>query len=243
MIERTLNYQDVALDVTEVYAALGYQDGAIPDAPTLREVTSILSEVAEHLEARLALVTASADTLQGFSTGRIIQAQLRGVQAVCYFVATAGAWFEAFQQRLMQEGDMVRVYIANEIGSLLAEKTADRMELVLEEQLTPKGLGHTNRFSPGYCGWPVSEQRLLFSKFADNATATQPTAQGCGELPQPCGIRLTDSCLMVPIKSVSGVIGIGRDIKKHDYRCSICDLKSCYKRRINGQKAQAHRPD
>ena len=235
MIERTLSYKDLTLDIDEVYEALGYHDGAMPDDATRREVNSILEEIEAHLQARLALVTASSDTLAHFSPGRIILAQLKGAQAVCYFVATAGTWFEDFQQRLMREGDMVRVYIANEIGSLLAEKAADRMELTLEEQLTPKGLGHTNRFSPGYCGWPVNEQRLLFDQFADNATDN--------ELPQPCGIRLTDSCLMVPIKSVSGVIGIGKDMKKHDYRCNVCELKSCYKRRINGRKAQGHRPD
>ena len=75
---------------------------------------------------------------------------------------------------------------------------------------------YTNRFSPGYCGWHVREQPDLFSLF--------PT-------PHPCGIHLTDSCLMVPIKSVSGVIGIGPNVKKLEYSCGLCDYKNCYKRR------------
>ncbi|MCF0209200.1 MAG: methionine synthase, partial [Bacteroidaceae bacterium] len=79
-----------------------------------------------------------------------------------------------------------------------------------------KQLHHTNRFSPGYCGWHVREQKLLFSTFP---------------LAEPCGVKLTDSCLMLPIKSVSGVIGIGENVRKLEYTCGLCDYANCYKRR------------
>ena len=69
--------------------------------------------------------------------------------------------------------------------------------------------------SPGYCGWHVSEQQLLF-----------PLFEG-----QTCGVRLTDSSLMVPIKSVSGIIGLGKEVRRLDYTCGLCDFKQCYKRR------------
>jgi hypothetical protein len=46
-----------------------------------------------------------------------------------------------------------------------------------------------------------------------------------------CGVRLTDSSLMVPIKSVSGIIGIGEKVRKLDYTCGLCDFKQCYKRK------------
>ena len=45
------------------------------------------------------------------------------------------------------------------------------------------GIPHTNRFSPGYCGWHVNEQKLLFSLLPDNV----------------CGITLNSSALMYPI--------------------------------------------
>ena len=45
-----------------------------------------------------------------------------------------------------------------------------------------------------------------------------------------CGVRLTDSSLMVPIKSVSGIIGIGEKVRKLDYTCGLCDSKKCFKR-------------
>lgn len=223
MIERTLRYNELRLDESEIYEALGYEQEMLPDERIRQEVSLLLQEIEPNLEARLGIITTGIDTLQQFNPGKIILSQLKGSQALCYFVATAGQWYEDFQQWLMQQGDMLRVYIANEIGTLLAEKTADCMEETLEEQITPKSLHHTNRFSPGYCGWDVKEQKMLFSLFAANGNNTMDIT--------PCGIHLTDSCLMIPIKSVSGVIGIGRDVKKHDYKCERCGLESCYKRR------------
>jgi anti-sigma F factor antagonist len=115
--------------------------------------------------------------------------------------------------------EMVKVYIADAIGSIIAEKTADCMEIALDEYIRDRGWRHTNRFSPGYCGWHVSEQKKLFPLF--------PSAE-------PCGIRLTDSSLMLPIKSVSGVIGLGEDVRKLEYTCGLCTYDRCYRRKQRG---------
>ncbi len=114
---------------------------------------------------------------------------------------------------------MVKIYIADAIGSIIAEKTADCMEIALDEYIRNRGWKHTNRFSPGYCGWHVSEQKKLFPLF--------PSAE-------PCGIRLTDSSLMLPIKSVSGVIGLGEDVRKLEYTCGLCTYDKCYRRKQRG---------
>ena len=112
-------------------------------------------------------------------------------------------------------GDMVRVFIADALGSVIAEKCADRMEQHLQTEIDKLQWHHTNRFSPGYCGWHVSQQQLLFPLFNGHT----------------CGVRLTDSSLMVPIKSVSGIIGLGSTVRHLDYTCGLCDFKQCYKRK------------
>lgn len=50
---------------------------------------------------------------------------------------------------------------------------------------------------------------------------------------RPCGIELTESSLMYPIKSVSGIIGIGSRVERKPYGCTICRNTACYKRRIS----------
>jgi hypothetical protein len=74
----------------------------------------------------------------------------------------------------------------------------------------------TNSYSPGYCGWHVREQKQLFSLLPDN----------------PCGIKLNNSRLMHPVKSVSGIIGLGIGIEQTPYACEICGLKGCFKKTI-----------
>lgn len=204
---------------------MGYGD-ALPDADVQAETERMISRVKEILRPQFSFFITKATLDEennllttGYATmdiGRIISRQLRGSSAFAFFVATAGMEFENLQEQLKAEGDMVNIFIADAMGSVIAEKTADCMELALQQTLASSGLKHTNRFSPGYCGWHVSQQHLLFSHF--------PT-------PQPCGITLSESSLMTPIKSVSGIIGIGATVRHLDYTCGLCDYKDCYKRR------------
>lgn len=219
MIERTLTYDELGLSTDEILTSIP------SDAAMRQEVLSLIDEIQGFLHAKFAFVTTDIQPLLRFHPGKIITNQLKGSEALSWFVATAGQEFEAFQHRLTKEGDMVRVYLANEIGSIIAEKTADRMEDLLQEQLTPKGLYRTNRYSPGYCGWKVSEQPFLFELFRPKFSA-----QNCNVPPTPCDIHLTDSCLMIPIKSVSGVIGIGHNVRRRDYTCNLCGLNESCKR-------------
>ena len=198
----------------------------MPDADVQAETERMISRVKEILRPQFSFFITKATLDEdnnllttGYATmdiGRIISRQLRGSSAFAFFVATAGMEFEHLQEQLKAEGDMVSIFIADAMGSVIAEKAADCMELALQQTLASSGLKHTNRFSPGYCGWHVSQQHLLFSHF--------PT-------PQPCGITLSESSLMTPIKSVSGIIGIGATVRHLDYTCGLCDYKDCYKRR------------
>ncbi|MCD8291796.1 MAG: methionine synthase [Prevotella sp.] len=147
-----------------------------------------------------------------FDIGKIIARQLRDSSAFAFFIATAGMEFQHFLEELKQENDMVKLFIADAIGSVIAEKTADCMEEELQKHIDIYSWKHTNRFSPGYCGWHVSQQQLLFPLFGSEA---------------PCGVTLTESSLMYPIKSVSGVIGIGATVCKFPYSCGLCDMKTC----------------
>ncbi len=227
MIERTLTYDELGLSIDEILTSIP------SDAAMRQEVLSLIDEIQGFLHAKFAFVTTDIQPVLRFHPGKIITNQLKGSEALCWFVATAGQEFEAFQHRLTQEDDMVRVYLANEIGSIIAEKTADRMEDLLQEQLTPKGLYRTNRYSPGYCGWKVSEQPILFELFRPKVSA-----QNSNVPPTPCDIHLTDSCLMIPIKSVSGVIGIGHNVRRRDYTCNLCGLSASCKRGKKGLISQ-----
>lgn len=212
MTEKTLSFEELGITAADVYEQMGYHD-AQPDKATQQETATILKEVSQWLRPRFSYFVVNKQP--DFEMGNIILRQLRGSEAFALFICTSGLEFETYQQRLKEQGDMVRVFIADALGSVIAEKCADQMEKALQESIDKLGWKHTNRFSPGYCGWHVSQQQLLF-----------PLFQG-----HTCGVKLKDSSLMIPIKSVSGIIGLGEKVRKLEYTCGLCDFKQCYKRK------------
>ncbi|GAH91002.1 unnamed protein product, partial [marine sediment metagenome] len=52
----------------------------------------------------------------------------------------------------------------------------------------------SRRLSPGYCDWKIDQQKMVFRAMKDDSA----------------GVRLTEECLMLPQKSISGIIGIGQ---------------------------------
>ncbi|MBQ9678455.1 MAG: methionine synthase [Prevotella sp.] len=213
MTEKTLDYDALGITPANLYEQMGYYD-VEPDEATRREALAIMDEVRPWLRPQFCYQVVK--DLPAFDTGKIIPRQLRGAEAYALFICTSGTAYEAYQQRLKDGGDMVRVFIADALGSVIAEHCADQMEVSLQESIDKLGWHHTNRFSPGYCGWHVSQQQLLFPLFEGHT----------------CGVRLTDSSLMVPIKSVSGIIGLGKDVRHLDYTCGLCDFKQCFRRKL-----------
>lgn len=225
MLEQELSYKDLNIPSSEIYEAMGYKD-SMPDATVAEETASLLKRIIPSLRPRFLFFITDGTidmeketlTVQDtvFHIGKTIARQLRGSETFAFFAATAGSEFETFQHTLQKEDDMLKIYIADSLGSIIAEKTADCMESALAASIEEKGWKHTNRYSPGYCGWEVAEQQKLFSLF--------PVAS-------PCGIRLTESSLMIPIKSVSGVIGIGPTVRKLEYTCGLCTYENCFRKR------------
>ncbi|MEE9443170.1 MAG: vitamin B12 dependent-methionine synthase activation domain-containing protein [candidate division Zixibacteria bacterium] len=89
-------------------------------------------------------------------------------------------------------------------------------------------IGNTNAkqrrtlcYSPGYCGWHVSAQRALFAFLK----------------PEEIGITLRESCLMEPLKSISGVLIYGSDkihLFENQYSfCAQCPSQPCLERMSN----------
>lgn len=245
MIHKTLTYNDLGITLPEIYEQMGYGSSAEEDIinnvseDVKTEVCTIIKEIETFLKPEFCffitkgLLSTEGKTSQEegdsanhsltingrtLNIGNIIYRQLSGSSLFAFFVCTAGQSFQDFQERLKSEGDMMKEFTANAIGSVIAEKTADFMERELETFLS--NLHHTNRFSPGYCGWHVREQQLLFSIFPET---------------NPCGVQLTSSSLMLPIKSVSGVIGIGENVRKLEYTCGLCNFAKCYKRKKKKQ--------
>ena len=146
--------------------------------------------------------------------GKIITSAMREAETIAVFVTTVGQKFDQWSKTFREEDNMLYAFIADSLGSVLAEATVDLLVKQLEYDMNRNNLKITNNYSPGYCDWMLVEQKKLFGFLPDKF----------------CGIQLTDSCLMLPVKSVSGIIGIGVNVKKRPYGCEICGMTNCVRK-------------
>ena len=224
---RQLAFNELSIPRSGIYDNMGFGD-AQADNETARLTETMLGEASlfvcasyeyiilgGHHDSQKIWLESAGGTIE-FDAGRIICSQLKNAERYVVFVATVGTGYNEWIAGVEKRDDVLQGFVADCIGSQIVESTADFMELQLQAELDLIGMKRTNRFSPGYCGWHVNSQPDLFSLFPED---------------KPCGISLTDSCLMLPIKSVSGIIGIGTDARYQPYSCNICSMKMCYKRK------------
>jgi len=220
--ELPVTVRNLTLSPAELRAALGY--GTAEPGPDVREIVNRLTaralavcrprlglRIVEGCVGRRHLTLSGVD----FEPGAIIAAQLRKGIRFAVLIASVGAEMDGWLHEQSAGGDVVAAYVADALGSVLAEAIVAFGLEWLERHVASEGLRITNSYSPGYCGWDVSEQHALFSLLPDDF----------------CGVRLCESGLMLPIKSVSAVVGIGPDAERRDYGCALCRKADCYKRR------------
>jgi len=138
--------------------------------------------------------------------------------AIC-FIATIGSDVEGEITRLSEENHLSYAYVLDTMGSTVIESMVDKFHKSMEKRYGAKGGKVTLRFSPGYCDWHVTEQEKLFRALDSNHL----------------DVKLTDSCLMQPRKSISGIFGVlpsSINPPASPYNpCSKCKKKNCPSRR------------
>jgi hypothetical protein len=227
MIYKTFqfDFDDLKLTVSQIEKVLGYSDERsevhFSDliGKALKEASEVCTIKAEYRVFNDIILndfdkTVSVNEIT-FDIKKIVFGQLKKSESAAIFLCTAGEEIGKMSRRAMKSGDLLEGYIYDVVGSEIAEAAADIMQTRLEKSMASAGLKITNRFSPGYCGWNVSEQHKLFQLLPGTY----------------CGIRLTDSALMDPEKSISGIIGIGEKVRHLPYTCTLCDMKDCMYRR------------
>jgi len=232
IFEASSNFINLNVSKAEVISSLGYTDGILP-AYFEKMIETILDQLSNYCTVqagyRILDVQKSGDRNDGLMIGgsffalkKNVTDYLRKSEKAVLFVCTIGSGMERWAKKLSNEGDIALSYLVDAVASITVEQAADALHDSIGKHMLALGLKITNRYSPGYCDWLVAEQHLLFSF-----------------LPiQFCGITLTESALMVPIKSVSGIIGAGTAVKRVDYMCDTCNVKDCTYRAYRQAKAK-----
>ncbi len=146
--------------------------------------------------------------------GKTVVSKFSKANQVALFLCTAGAGISEYSRRQSAEGDELLAYVLDVIGTVVVEKASNCLQDIILNEVSVSGFGITDCFSPGYCNWSVAEQQKLFSLLPMGS----------------CNITLSETSLMHPVKSISGITGIGIGCKRTGYQCDWCSDKNC----ING---------
>lgn len=214
-----IDFSDIKLKKEEISAFMGL--GPTPDEPFNTMIDQAMELLSQNKNIRGGFVIKPVTDFsikdgnitvddKSFNTGKMITSFLKGSQFAALFTCTAGYEVEKWSNKYKDE-DFVMAYVIDATGSLLVEGAMDIVYEKLKEHTASQNLSITNRYSPGYCQWKVDDQQKLFSFLPENF----------------CNIHLSQSSLMSPVKSVSGIVGIGTSVNKRGYICDSCHSKDC----------------
>jgi hypothetical protein len=142
-------------------------------------------------------------------TSRILRVNLERAHRAFPYVATCGTELEAWAHGLT---DLLQRYWADAIQEAALREATRALYRDLSERYRP---GETSAMAPGSLGeWPLSQQRALFSAL--------------GDVRGTIGVELSDSLLMIPAKSVSGIRFPATESFES---CQLCPRAGCPGRR------------
>ena len=199
---------------------IGYAPDAEPSVRIVSLVNEYIANANQFIAPSFSYVIRDIELVTGnkviieygviFESGVIARLLEKAVK-VAVFVLTIDNYLEDAAARLARDGLVLQSAVLDAIGSDAAERLADYVESQISEIAHNQGFTISRRFSPGYCDWDVNQQKKVFEAMQGDYA----------------GVTLTDGCLMIPRKSISGIIGIGPiEIEKYN-PCNTCDKHDC----------------
>jgi hypothetical protein len=142
---------------------------------------------------------------------RVLSRNLAEVERVFPYVATCGTELD----ELSRAGDdMLASYWLDVFKEMALEAAIQHLRTVLRQRYALQGFSSMNPGSGDRNVWPIAQQRPLFSLI--------------GSVEERIGVSLTESFLMVPNKSVSGLF-FPTDVPFES--CQLCTRPDCPRRR------------
>jgi len=149
-----------------------------------------------------------------FRFAKSIIKQLKGASHLLVGVVTIGDLLEKKVSDLFSQGEYPRALTLDVIGTVAVEDFSRKVRKLACQEVIEQGFKTSRHFSPGYSGWEVSQQEIVFKSIpSDNI-----------------GVSLTKGFMMLPQKSLSWVIGAGKEIivsSEEENKCKDCQSKYC----------------
>jgi hypothetical protein len=177
----------------------------------LAEADSLLEPRTLYLELDVEKLRHERLVLEGGGTlsGNLIAEHLGPAKQVIIILCTIGEALEAHAARVSQD-DIVYGLALDGVGSAAVEALANAACKHFEDQAMELGYQSSIPISPGMVGWPVDEgQPEIFEILK----------------PDQVNVRLTEYGLMMPRKSLTMVLGLGKTMKTGGRTCDYCAMR------------------
>jgi hypothetical protein len=155
-------------------------------------------------------------------TGKLLKVNLEKVERVFPIVVTSGREIDAIK---LETKDVVRSYCLEAIKIAVVVSASMYVQELLTKQYAT---GQLSSMNPGETDlWPITQQKPLFSLLG-------------GDVEERIGVKLTEGCTMVPVKSRSGILF---SPEKKFESCQVCQREKCIGRRAvyNPELAKKYR--
>lgn len=195
----------IKLDPEEIRKMLRIREGERLKA-LLEEVSPLIRSKAVYKIAYIEQKTEDSVILDGIEfNSRVLRKNLDQAGRVFPFVVTLGPELEKAAEK---NGNILDQFYQDAIGNIALGKARKHLEDHIKSTCRLDGLSF---MSPGSLkDWPLEEQKPLFSLLEEPENSI--------------GVKLSESFLMIPKKSVSGIFF---STETNFYNCQLCPRKKC----------------
>jgi hypothetical protein len=142
---------------------------------------------------------------------------LRHCDYVVILLVTAGAQISS-KSKLSQDQDPLTAFILDALGSAMVVELMQSLTRQVFDGAQQRDYGTTLRSGPGYTGWHIDDQAVLYSCFDG----------------QTIPVLFEQDAMMRPQKTLLGLLGLRPNGKQAPEiePCRICDLPDCRMRKF-----------
>jgi hypothetical protein len=138
-------------------------------------------------------------------SSRIVNS-FQGSEIIEVLICTIGVELENLSAKLFQS-DASLALALDGLANAAVDQLMEKIYCEIESEAAEEGFNVSTPLSPGSREWPLEiGQPLLFKAIE----------------PDPTVIKLNESFLMIPKKSTSFIVGIGKKVIKHGKTCDNC---------------------
>ena len=139
---------------------------------------------------------------------------LRGTSYLAFGLSTVGNHLEEKVAELFAKNEYPKAIALDAVGTVASKFLSNYIKSLVCQEAKEQNFQTTKYFSPGSGDWDIHQQKNIFQIIPADKI----------------GVKLTESYMMVPKKSLSWVIGIGKEIiipSKGDDSCKTCLAENC----------------